>query len=711
VSITIHQGTTFLISDELGNIAGDRGSGLYCHDSRFLSRYEMTLARHRLIALTARARHGYEGVHFLTNDASIDTNRGTFGVVRFRQVNEGLHEQLRIENFSNEEARLFLGLELDADFAHIFAVKRAEETGSPVEIPDRTVEIERRDERTIALRATSVSDVPETVVRFSEVPSGVEGGRVWFEPHLRARSTWALSVDVDVAICTTPGSGGGGGASIHVSGRGRRTRDLVATAAELECDHDPLERAYRRASLDLASLRIDADEVADGYAIAAGIPWFLALFGRDSLITSFQSLLHDPSLARGTLRTLASRQGRKVNPVTGEEPGKILHEHRNGPISGADRIIPEFPYYGSIDSTPLFLITLSEYVRCTGDFDLFVRLRDNAELAVRWLIGHIDRNPDGLITYQQEGDLGLANQGWKDSWDSVRFHDGRLAEGPIALVEVQGYAIDALRRTAELFERIGDAGLGRQLRRRAQRLRAVLTSRFRLVDRAFFAEALDGAGRCVDALTSNPGHLLWSQVLTDTEAKLIGQTLLSEDLFSGFGIRSMGVREGAYNPLSYHNGSIWPHDCSLILAGLARYGLRNEAASLAAGMLSAVSHFPDRRLPELFAGYSSDYGLPVDYPTSNRPQAWASGAIILLVRALLGIEIDAPAKRLTTRPIAAPNVSELMLRRVPVGDALVDFELAVRDGEPRVRAHGLPGDWRHEQYLPERTGSRHARSQ
>jgi glycogen debranching enzyme len=696
MSITIHQGTTFLITDELGNVAGDGESGLYCHDSRFLSRYEMTLARHRLIALTARARHGYEGVHFLTNDTSIDTPRGTFGVIRFRHVNDGLHEDLRIENFSNEEARLYLALLLEADFAHIFAVKRAEETGSPIEIPDRIVEIERRDERAIALRATSVSDAPETLVRFSEAPRGVEGGRVWFEPQLPARSSWELSIDVDVAIHPAPEAGNGSETPIRVGGRRRRRSDLVASAAELECDHDVLERAYRRASLDLASLRIDADEVADGYAIAAGIPWFLALFGRDSLITSFQTLLHDPSLARGTLRTLAARQGRKLNPISGEEPGKILHEDRNGPISGADRIIPEFPYYGSIDSTPLFLITLSEYVRCTGDFDLFLALRDNAELAARWLVGQIDRNPDGLIAYQREGEIGLANQGWKDSWDSMCFRDGRLAEGAIALVEVQGYGIDALHRTADLFDRIGDAALGRQLRRRALRLRAVLASRFRLVDRPFFAEALDGKGSRVDALTSNPGHLLWSRVLSDADAKLVGQTLLSEDLFSGFGIRSMGAGESAYNPLSYHNGSIWPHDCSLILAGLAQYGLRDEAASLAAGMLSAVSHFPDRRLPELFAGYSSDYGVPVDYPTSNRPQAWASGAIILLVRALLGIEIDAPAKRLATRPIAIPGLAQLVLRRVPIGGSRVDFELALHDGRPRIRVHGLPRDWRHE---------------
>jgi glycogen debranching enzyme len=218
-----------------------------------------------------------------------------------------------------------------------------------------------------------------------------------------------------------------------------------------------------------------------------------------------------------------------------------------------------------------------------------------------------------------------------------------------------------------------------------------------LLERPFFAEAIDRTGRRVDALTSNPGHLLWSRVLSDGDAKLVGQMVLSEDLFSGFGIRTMGAREGAYNPLSYHNGSVWPHDCSLILAGLGQYDLRDETASLAEGMLSAVSHFSDRRLPELFAGYPSDYGVPVDYPTSNRPQAWASGAIILLVRALLGIEVDASAKRLATRPIAVPGVSELVLRRVLIGDTRVDFELVVQDGAARVRVHGLPRDWRHEQ--------------
>jgi glycogen debranching enzyme len=389
-------------------------------------------------------------------------------------------------------------------------------------------------------------------------------------------------------------------------------------------------------------------------------------------------------------------QGKKVDHVSEEAPGKILHEFRRGPLTPAARkLIPTYPYYGTIDATPLFLVTLSEYVRVTGDLAFAQTLWSNVEAALDWMRNYGDRDGDGLLEYERDSDVGLVNQGWKDSSDSVRFRDGRIAQAPIALVEVQGYAYDARRRIAELARRLGKSAEAARLDEEADVLKRRIRDHFWLAARAFYAEALDGSKRPVDALTSNPGHLLWSGAVDDEHARAIARVLLGPEMFSGFGIRTMGEREGGYNPISYHDGSVWPHDNAIILAGLLRYGLREEATRLAAGLLAALGAFPDAEPPELFCGYSAEaYAMPVRYPTACRPQAWSSAAVILLLRCILGLDVDALERTVSLAPLPVPGMTTLEVHNLSIGGCGVDIAVRVDGGTPHVRCERLPAGWR-----------------
>jgi glycogen debranching enzyme len=463
----------------------------------------------------------------------------------------------------------------------------------------------------------------------------------------------------------------------------------VAQAPRVRSDADVLEHAYQQAVRDFAALRIAGERLSpDESLLAAGIPWFLALFGRDTLIAALQSLPFQPGYATGALHALARRQGTAVDAQTDEEPGKILHEHRFGQ-QPRPRFSPRFPYYGTVDATPLFLILLSETYRWTGDRTLVQELRGNAVRALEWIDRYGDRDGDGYLEYHRTGPGGLTNQGWKDSWDSVRFQNGTVATGPIALGEVQGYVYDAKRRMAELFDVLGEPERAAALRRQAAELKARFNRDFWLEVRGYYAEALDGAKRPVDSLTSNAGHLLWSGIADADKARVVADRLLSPELFSGWGIRTMGAGEGGYNPISYHNGSVWPHDTALIAAGLARYGLI-AAARVIGALLEAAEHFPSYRLPELFAGFDRlETGFPVEYPTSSSPQAWAAGSVLLAIQIMLGLQ-PAPASgfdEIVARPLLPQRIGWLRVEGLRLYGTAVDVELRrLRD---RVRLHVL----------------------
>jgi glycogen debranching enzyme len=397
---------------------------------------------------------------------------------------------------------------------------------------------------------------------------------------------------------------------------------------------------------------------------AAGLPWFMTVFGRDSLITSYQALPFTAELAETTLRVLAQYQATEIDDFRDAEPGKMLHEIRFGEmVHFGER--PHSPYYGTADATPLFLVLLDEYERWTGDVELVRELEPNARAALRWIDEYGDRDGDGFVEYQRRNEeTGLENQCWKDSWDSIRFADGTIAKGPIATCEIQGYVYDAKQRCARLARTVwGDDELAERLEREAAELKERFDRAFWVVDRAHYALALDGEKRQVDSLTSNTGHLLWSGIVPEEKAEAVARLLVGKRLFSGWGIRTMADGDAGYNPIRYHNGTVWPHENSLIALGLARYGFRAEAAQVAKAILEAATYF-DYRLPETFAGYErTRTAFPVEYPSSCSPQAWATGAPLALLRAVLGLEPD--GDRLSCDAVLPDGINRIELTEIP----------------------------------------------
>jgi glycogen debranching enzyme len=447
-------------------------------------------------------------------------------------------------------------------------------------------------------------------------------------------------------------------------------RDLdawLADAPRLQCDWGPLTDACRRSLVDLAALRFTTRTLPGRALPAAGLPWFMTLFGRDSILTSLQALPFVPELAATTLQALGERQGTRIDDFRDEDPGRILHEMRYGEMTAFEER-PHSPYYGSADATPLYVVLLDEYERWTGDIALVRDLEFEARAALAWIDDYADLQGNGYVAYQRRNeDTGLENQCWKDSWDSISYHDGALPGFPRATCELQGYAYDAKVRGARLARGVWrDPAFADRLEREAADLKRRFNRDFWVDDGRYFAVALEADGRKVDSLTSNIGHLLWSGIVDTSKARSVVRHLMGPKLFSGWGIRTLAEGEGRYNPIGYHVGTIWPFDNSFIAWGLRRYGYRAEAARVAAGVLDAAQFFQGR-LPEAFGGYPrAQTKYPVRYATACSPQAWSTGAPLLLLRTMLGLE--------------------------PVGDQLV-VDAALPDRVGRLELLDIPGRW------------------
>lgn len=715
MQITINEDSTFLISNELGDISVGAELGLYHEDTRFLSRYELLLDGQPPLVLSARATDYCSAMHYLTNPVLPEVPRGQLSIIRRRSISRGLLEGIEIINHSERAAEFTLDLGLDADFAHIFEVKSTLETHhDPVRRKGIFAQERGMDGCRLRLRNERGVLVREVAISVSQPPE-VMGELCHYSLRLAPRERWQLHVEVTIAsmqAATEPAESEAprvaGAAPVPVlepvHGVG-----IVGEAPAFHCGARQLEQAYEQSVQDYAALRLASERGGEGeFVIAAGIPWFMTLFGRDSLIAAYQALPLFPAAAKGVLRALARLQGTRVDVPRGEEPGKILHESRAGAQSGALRILSLFPYYGTVDATPLFLVLLAAVYRVTKDRAFVRQLYEPAMRALAWMDQYGDRDGDGYIEYLREGDAGLVNQGWKDSSDAVRYHDGTLAHGAIALCEVQGYAYAARIGMAEICAVLGERKLAARLREQAAELRRRFNTDFWLRERSYFAMALDGAKRQVDAITSNPGHLLWAGIVEPELAPFVAARLLSPEMFSGWGIRTMATTEGGYNPISYHCGSVWPHDTSLIVAGLARYGFVREAARVADGLLSALRFYPDHRLPELFAGYgNSEAPFPVEYPTANRPQAWASGSTFLLVSTMAGF--DASQSDLRGSAFLPSQLESLRLDGIWAGRSHASIELAqtVRGGVSRSfrRMYGRSRRW---SWLPWLVGERGA---
>ena len=453
----------------------------------------------------------------------------------------------------------------------------------------------------------------------------------------------------------------------------------------IDTDAPGMALAVRRAGEDLGSLRIFDPEHPETPILAAGAPWFMTLFGRDSLLTGWMTLLADSTLSRGVLETLARLQGEDVNPATEEEPGRILHEVRFGSSTGRSLRGGDV-YFGSIDATPLFVMLLGELHRWHAAEETVSQLLPHADRALAWIDEFGDRDGDGYVEYQQRGERGLANQGWKDSWDAVRHVNGELARAPIALCEVQGYVYSAYLARAHLASDAGDTATATRYRVKAEELRRRFNEDFWLEETGWYAMGLDADKRPIAALASNVGHCLWTGIIEPDRAALVAKRLMSADLFSGWGIRTLAASMAAYNPVSYHNGSIWPHDNALCAAGLARYGFVEEAHRVIGAQVEvAMTH--QGRLPELFAGFErGNPPSPASYPASCSPQAWAAGAPLLWLRSLLRLDPWASGGRVWLQPELPPWMRRLHVKGIAIAGQRLD--VVVQDGTCEVSGEG-----------------------
>ncbi|OKI71103.1 amylo-alpha-1,6-glucosidase [Micromonospora sp. CB01531] len=661
--VSILDGNTFLVSDERGDIepSFDFPTGLFSFDTRFVSTWILTLDGQRLHPLSIDDSLSYGTRFFLVPGEPTHYLDAKVSVLRSRSIGGSFGEELTVLNHAGQEQEFSLRLDIGADFADVFEIKHQRQKKG------RTTPGTRTNELRLVYRRENLHR--ETVISTS-APGDIDEGGMTFRIRVGPHGEWTTRLQVTTIIygargedirTTLPLGGHRTAAAIHAE-----QNELIERAPKLGCDCQPLAGAYRRSLNDLAALRYES--IALGVRLlAAGLPWFMTLFGRDSIFTSLQVLPFLPELVPPTILMLAGLQGSRLDDFRDEEPGKILHELRYGETAGFLEQ-PHSPYYGSADSTALFVILLDEYERWTGDTTLIRQLEHETRAALSWIDTYGDLLGTGYVWYMTRNpETGLQNQCWKDSWNSVSYADGRLPAFPRATCELQGYAYDAKLRGARLARTFwNDPAYADQLEREAAALKERFNRDFWIPEKEYYALALDPEGRHVDALSSNIGHLLWSGIVDESRAAAVARHLLGPRLFSGWGVRTLADDQGRYNPIGYHVGTVWPFDNSFIAWGLMRYGFREEAGRICDAMLSASRYF-DGRLPEAFAGYERDLtDYPVQYPTACSPQAWSSGTPLLLLRVMLGLE--------------------------PQGEHLI-IDPALPEGMGRVEVLDIPGRW------------------
>ena len=638
-TLSVLDGSTFVVGDRLGDVRAGEGRehGFFSQDTRFISRWVLSVGTSPLELLSLNQSAHFEAQFFLTPTVGPE-DQAPCSIVRHRLVDHVWMEEVTVTNHLHKRNRLTIGLEVGTDFADLFEVKDGVGTG-------RNVTVEH-DDLSLTL-SYQEGDFHRSVEIATSVASTVTPAGFSYVVELDPGQEWSVTFTVS-SHAAQPGTvfsrrGPRGTLKQLSATKSAELETWLAAAPTLEASDPGLVRMYRASLSDLAALRLHPDLTHGSTMPAAGLPWFMALFGRDSLITSFQALPFLPELAATTLRVLATAQATDRDDFHEREPGKILHELRFGELTARGQR-PHSPYYGSADATPLFLVLLDEYHQWSGDDELVLALEPNARAALTWIEDSGDLDGDGFVEYERRNlTTGLVNQCWKDSWDSIQYANGELAHGPIATCEIQGYVYDAQRRCARLAREVWhDEALAVRLEARAAALREQFRKDFWMPDHGYHALALDGEKRHVDSLTSNIGHLLWSGIVDPVQATAIADRLLGDELYSGWGVRTLSRRGAGYNPLGYHTGTVWPHDNSLIAAGLARYGHVDAATTLATAVLAAAPFF-EYRLPEVFAGFPvSLTSVPVAYPTASRPQAWAAGTPLLLLTTMLGLQPGAP---------------------------------------------------------------------
>jgi glycogen debranching enzyme len=679
--VTLVEGSSFCISSRSGEIDPTHPQGLFFRDTRFVSELRLTLNETAPEALAATNTDPFSAVFVLRGLPARGRADSHLVVFRRRYIGRGMREDIEIENFGEEAAYCSIEIVVDADFADLFEVKegRVHKQGKLSIQNDGKGRITFAYERNTFTRATHID--------FAGEPR-ISGSHVHYEVVVPPRGHWSTCMQVTPVIgdleitprylCGQP---------VERSTPSERLEEWKRRLPVVSTDDDSFGALLDRSSQDVAGLRIFDPEFPDRAVVAAGAPWFMTLFGRDSLITSWMTMLVDPDLALGTLQTLARFQGQDVDPRTEEEPGRILHEMRFGETAslalGGGRI-----YYGTADATPLFVMLVGELSRWGNRRAEVDALLPAADLALAWITEHGDKDGDGYVEYQRTTDRGLQNQGWKDSWDSMRFADGTLAATPIALCEVQGYVYAALVARSHCATEAGDVALADSLLTRADDLKRRFNADFWVDsdDGGYFALGLDRDKRPIDGIGSNMGHCLWTGIVDEEKAPHVARMLLSDHMFSGWGVRTLSKNTGGYNPVSYHCGGVWPHDNAICAAGLMRYGFVDEAHRVMRGLVHSSPWFGDL-LPELFSGMDRDVlGFPVSYPTSCSPQAWAAASPLLFLRTLLRFEPDIRNSKLHLAPAVPDWIGTLKLENIP----LMGGQLAVEVHGEVVRALQVP---------------------
>ena len=677
-TVTLVEGSAFAISGRSGDMVAGTPHGIFFRDTRFLSRFELRINGQQAEPLAAVTPDPFSAIFASRTRPRPGVADSTLMVFRYRYIGRGMREDIVVRNFGEEPAFCSVEVAVEADFADLFEVKEGR-------VPTVGAHTVATDDGCFEFGYRYGGTRRGARVTFSE-PAQLSGDLAVFEVIVPAKGQWTTCAQLTPIIdgediepryrCGHPVERA---TPVERLEKWRRDIPLVDT------DHDTLRTVTARSAEDLGALRIFDPDYPERAVVAAGAPWFMTLFGRDSILTSWMALLVDPELALGVLQTLARFQGEDVDNRNEEEPGRILHEMRFGDAAslslGGGRV-----YYGSADATPLFVMLLGELRRWGLATEAVDQLLPHADRALAWVEDHGDRDGDGYVEYQRATDRGLYNQGWKDSWDGIRFATGEVARTPIALCEVQAYVYGAYLARAHFAAEVGDKATADRFRAKAAELKVAFNRDFWLDDRGWFAVGLDADKKPIDSLASNMGHCLWTGIVDREKAPLVAARLLSPEMFTGWGVRTLGSNMGGYNPISYHCGSVWPHDNAVIAAGLMRYGFVEEAQRVVMAMLdSALSQ--NGRLPELFSGLDrGEFPSVVSYPTSCSPQAWAAASPLMFLRTLLRFDPWIPHGKVWLSPVLPPEITHLRVDRIPLAGRRVTVEVT----EGNVKVEGLP---------------------
>lgn len=696
MTVSLKEDALVLVTEDDGGLplGGTSPLGLYYHDTQFLSGFALRVNGDRPLLLSVNDEQAYVATFQLMHAAGVTLGtarhaQDSLSIRRTRFLADGLRERIGLLNASPSEVDLTIELEFEATFRDMFAVRGYRDvTQDPA-----TAEVAWDGQRLVLGRQGKDGVKRTTTITIQPAPDSVEGTRLRYERKLPRQGVFSIELS---AVPAEDGVGEGpapAGFDDALDALNARYRRFLRGCTRFSTSSETLDEGLiHRSALDLRAL-LDFEET--GPFPTAGIPWYASPFGRDGLICAYETLPWYPDIAKGALRLLARHQGTKVDEFTEEEPGKIFHELRRGELARL-RVIPHSPFYGSVDATPLFAAIFAETVKWTADRELWRELLPAAERALEWCDGKYgDPDKDGYVQHGVRTSE-MRNQGWKDSAMSLSYPDGSWVDLPAALVEVQAYVYMAKSGLADLYELDGDASRADTLRGQARELAEQFDRDFWMPDEKCYAQAIDGHGKLVTAVTSNAGHALWAGIARPERAPALVERLMRPDMFTGWGIRTLSSEYPTYNPMSYHNGSVWPHDNAMIAEGVARYGMKEEAAAIIEGLFEAGKRFPDARLPELFCGFQRDLRFssrPADYLVACIPQAWSAGVVFLCLRTLLGLRPHLAERRLVVDPALPGWLEHIAVEDMRVHDGKVSFRalrtrkgVRVEGGGPRVIA-------------------------